>query len=475
MRKRTLAVLLATVMAGTLMVGCGAQSSETAPDNSAEKMNVEETTDASNEAETAEVPKADETAETVVKQEEEKRTSDGLDSEWLEKLRGYYDSQMPDDIFEDEVFCINEYSDDYRGEFSWNLHKYFFDMEFYTEDDDSICVSIDTDDNEIELEVRIDYEDETTYDIDVDEVGYDKMASILEDISKIDPECIDEDDALEAHDVQTDVLIMYERFIELAEKAMNKTGVGSLADYGLILNSTEKVQASECLSKEVPYVVNEHIFENGKCTDCDMTWSEYMLDAVATVSGDSEWTSHTGIRNEYLIPGDRVTMVNWDDTISTRYTSVNIKQDRKGDIYQGLMIDFLSPDKVRIRLEYEDVYETEKKDENGNSICGSAECEMRFEASPSELMDILSSKDKLLAASEYGMVSYYPGEGEYYYFDDESKAESQKKMEEDNFQMISREELCEVLSGEYKSFLLAIDKSLLEMGTSLKDTGIAIL
>lgn len=473
MRKRVLSVLLATVMASTLMAGCGAMDKGTASEDNAKEESVEDTAETTEEDEVAEVVKAADASEdedTVETDIELKKKTKG--STWFDQLREYYDAQRPDGVFEDEVYSLYEYSDDFRGELSWDLYSTYFEMELYNDDDDNIYVRIDTDENEADLELCIDYDDETSFDISCDELECDKITSILEDISKIDPEFVYEDSALEEHDAQTDALIMYERLIELSDKFMKKAGVGSLEDCGLGLKSTGKVKASTCLSKEVPYLVNEHKFENGICTDCEMTWSEYMTDAGAILTGDPDWSDHTGIRNEFLPSGDRVTLVEWP-YISTKYSRICEKPGNEGCIYQRFSIYFKEPDMLMVELIYEDTFDTGEEDENGYPVMASAECGISFEASPGEMVGILSSGDKLLEASEYEMRSFCSGE-DGFYFDDESATEAEKSMKEQNYQMISHEELCEVLSGEYKTFLLAIDKSLSEAGTSLKDTGIVI-
>ena len=52
-----------------------------------------------------------------------------------------------------------------------------------------------------------------------------------------------------------------------------------------------------------------HIFENGKCTDCDMLWTEYVYDAIGEMTGDTEDGYHDYILEDcdlFLSSGDTV-------------------------------------------------------------------------------------------------------------------------------------------------------------------------
>lgn len=52
-----------------------------------------------------------------------------------------------------------------------------------------------------------------------------------------------------------------------------------------------------------------HIFENGKCTDCDMLWTEYVYDAIGEMTGDTGDGYHTYILEDcdlFLSSGDTV-------------------------------------------------------------------------------------------------------------------------------------------------------------------------
>lgn len=72
----------------------------------------------------------------------------------------------------------------------------------------------------------------------------------------------------------------------------------------------------------------------------------------------------------------------------------------------------------------------------------------------SELMDIISSKDKLMEVVEYTPVCFTRGDGNYLYYNENYGADAEAAMKEMNYQMITKEELCEELTRHISILLI---------------------
>lgn len=466
MRKRVLSVLLATVTAGTLLAGCGAGGANTAnitDGKSAknESVEVSESSDTTNDT-------SSDTSEDVI------NTSGKLDSKWLDGAKKYYNALVPDDLPRDEVFCIYEFSDEYRGEFTWCIYNNNFDLDYYNESDDYFSLSIDTETGEIELSIEIEYDDDTEYDVSYEPVKATNIGSQISDLSATTFEETYDDSAFASHDVRKDVSIMYERFRQLANISFAKAGTGSLEEYGLILTAIENIDPVSTLENEVPYIVSDHIFDNGICTHCNKTWAECVDESFGELLDDTKWRAKYGIHNEYACEGNSVRFYNYTGDLTLNYNALYIYPDRIGNINDDFYLNILSTDKIEIEYRYEDVFKTEQTDEYGYNICGQAQCELTAIVTPEELAIVLTSPKKLEEVCSYRITRYSPDSEEFEYFENYTEAEILAFFNEQNYSIISKTELCERLSSNAKTYILGIDKSLLEIDATLADAGIDI-
>lgn len=465
LRKRVLSVLLATATASILFTGCG---NGTASTNNNNETNATATTN--ERAISNDTPETDDVSDASIKT----KSTGKLDPKWLEGATKHYNKLVPKDIPEDEVFCIYEYSDDYRGEFDWCIYNNNFDMDYYTEDQDSFSISIDRNTGEIELSIEINYDDDTSFEVSYEPMTTDNITPAIANLSISTFGNLYEDSAFENHDVKGDVSIMYERFLHLSGIAFRKAGTGSLEKYGLILTELNDVEPATPLSKEVPYITSNHIFGGGVCRDCNKTWAECVQDAIGELEGDSSWRAKYGIHNEYANEGSHVCFYNITGNLDAVYNSIYIKPGRIGNIYDDFYMTFVDTDRINIKYEYEDIFETSEKNADGDTIVGLAKFSLSADVTPEELVEIISSKKKLEEVCEYQAINFSPDHDNFVSFDGYSDEEIEAYLNEHNYSMVPKADLCERLSENAKTYILGIDKSLIEVGATLNDCGIDI-
>lgn len=404
-----------------------------------------------------------------------------MDEAWLEKAMDHYESQIPDDLQELEVFCFYEYSDTYRGHFEWCIDEDWLDVDYYPDNEynDEFTMSVDLEENTVDLRIELTYEDDTSFLLVADEVEIETLSDIFKNLDAIDEEYIYQDDALEAHDVKNDILIMYARFAELGDRSMqNIPDTNGLADSGLIIDLPEElmVDPAQLLSEEMPFVVNEHHFENGKCTDedCDMTWNRYACEALAALDPEED-DSHmiTGMGSKYQFDiSDWIHFIDYDNRFHAFDRNQFRTNDRDGYTSQTLSLNFSDDGDINVQIEYQDYYMIPQEGEEEIWIaCGTM---MELSAAPEEIVDVLASKDELMERGTYGVVFFRYGDEDYEYFEDKTEQEAEEYMNGLGYPVFTKEEVCERLSQESRTFLLSLDQSMVEFGTSFTEAGIAI-
>ena len=169
--------------------------------------------------------------------------------------------------------------------------------------------------------------DETRYYLNSnDALSFDGLEAYIDDAAalKTDKYRVYDDSAVAEHadQIKNDLPIYYSRMIALADKAFPELGYG-FEELGFKLGDKYRALDPVQASSTEPVIKNEHKFENGVCTDCGMSWTEYYYETLEKMDPQSkpgEWHSIYGQESYSMIgPGDYVQLSAYDKEASTIY------------------------------------------------------------------------------------------------------------------------------------------------------------
>ena len=198
-----------------------------------------------------------------------------LNEDNIKKVQEYCSAKDPD-----ENEGIPVYLEGIRGGGSSIVNDRLIYFNYSSNDGDTFGINVMRDTGEVSLSIYSMYVD-TGYAVNLDfslgefEKTFDK---VCEDPESVGPYNYD---ALDSHkeDIKKDFAIIFARMVAFSDAAFPELGLG-LKDLGVDLGDKyRKIDPKQLTSKEVE-VTNDHKFENGYCTDCDMAWTAYYYDVV---------------------------------------------------------------------------------------------------------------------------------------------------------------------------------------------------
>ena len=228
-----------------------------------------------------------------------------------------------------------------------------------------------------------------------------------------------------------------------------------------------------------------HIFENGKCTDCDMLWTEYLYDAIGEVTGNTGDGYHTFLLEDcdlFLSSGDTVkyNLANKDDTfiIYTHTCDENSKitlslTDNNEELYKNHTYTVLSISYRYSRFNDDDVvplyrfnYDLTIFIDPGkySEVFGSKEYFEKVCNSETDIVVFLGPSLEINNEDNYPMGIKAWDE----MTDDEIKA----LFDEYGVTYMSRDEFIDQVWEDHDNYFGSIDYGLEQMNTSLADDGI---
>lgn len=457
MKRKMVAACLAAMMTAMLLTGCGEKEGSDPA--------------VSGESSTSRVEVSEESREQSAVE------ADRTDLGTIRKIVDYYNAQIPQNIPEYEVYCIHEYSDLYRGSFDWDAYGNYISLSYYTTSAwDYISIGIDQESGLAYMDIDISYDDSTGYEVHIDDVDMQTIAQALADPSFIEEDDIYADDALDDHDVYTDVRIMFARLQELGDRAFAKVpGMNDATSIGLLPQVNVGEAPASLLSKELPFLVSEHVFENGQCTDCQMSWYDYMLQSILEIDPESEGDYGTlyGMESEFMLDeSDIIRFSNRYGNGSIAYRRVLINPDQSGHHSEHYTLSFNGEGRMSYSIIYEDIFLTQEVGGEGPDIYGRFQCNLQMETDAEHLAETLTSKEAMMDQFTYSIYLFSTNEEDYEYFEGWNEEEIASYLADNHYVPVSKEDICTELARISSRMMKAIDKSLLELGTSLADAGI---
>lgn len=391
-------------------------------------------------------------------------------SEWFQKVRAYYLEKQPEDRSSEQV-----YIEGIPGNGSFFTSDSGQVTCLY--DDDSgrfrYTFNIMTADNSMDVSIDLSYPDETRFYIACQDV-YSKDG--LEEITTTATTgnwSVYDDSALATHgdDVAKDVMIMYSRFVTFAKEAFKDAEV-SLEDYGIDFGTAYlSVDPKTPHSQEVT-IVNEHVFENKVCKDCGESWFKYVYDTIGLIDHctDDEWHSIYGPNSQYQVgQGDYTQFSSYGENLSIYYYNFDERMDMSINLYQdneyytddmdvsfGIASDYVSvPNKVGIvrpKIEYT----------------------LYIDCKPSELSEVLASKESILEHCGFGVMVYDQenDEIESAYDEYDSEDDINALIEKANDLKLTKEEVVDKFYANKDSFIKCFSIGLESFGTNFEDAGL---
>lgn len=406
--------------------------------------------------------------ETVATTEEPFTVVRNIDEDKLQKAEDLYVSKSPE-----KNRNIPVYADGIRGCGSYSVSKDNISFNYSGLNYMSINLIVDPVSEMAYINLQMQYDDEyfmaytESYKVSVTDVE-----SMVDKLSALEPGSFDvlDDSALEGHseDIKNDIKIMYSRLILMADNAFPEIGLG-LEDLGIDLGDKYRdVDPYKALSNEIQ-IVNEHVFENGVCSDCGMTWNEYYYDATGELGGlpDDVWHSIYG--------QDSKTMISDADYVQCSAGSsenAEVFYFHTDDNWNELNCTAISnsyDDDVNVYLKF--------SFEEGMHIDDDGIVSYRFiysiviEADPGKYSEIFSSRESFEEAAQVYLFVMEDGSGSNVFGvmeDDEIAA----LFEEENSTYYNMDEILDMIWENHEALLSSMDSGMVWLDTSLADMGI---
>lgn len=468
--KKVVALILSGVMVASVSLTACSKSEEE-KETKKSKSQAEDAVDEDEDSDAED----DEDSDAEEKETRKQKKEAHLNQEVIQELDEYFASLDPNVERNEGVYC-----DGIRGEglAFWGEGSILFAYD--SMDYDSIQIQIPKDTEELTITINLDYGDTRYYGRAETDLG--GMEELIDQIIK-DPASVSLDDAaasFEIYDdsavaefkeaIQKDLPIFYSRIITLGESAFAEAGYG-IEDLGVDFGEEYRsVDPEQTTSKEF-VVDNEHVFEEGICSDCGMTWTEYYYDVVGKFMhgdfGNGQHTCRGQNSATMLSQSDYVQYsANHEAAGSMYYQHVEIDNDR--GIFNvemcNLTID-IRHSKADTNLNY--------SYEQGAHKEVTFEYTITFDAAPEEYEKIFASKESLM---EYATVTL-----EIMTEDSFDVIEAWETMEESEIKAMceannavyySKEEIVGRFWDNHEIFLESLDNGMVWMETLLADVGI---
>lgn len=393
-----------------------------------------------------------------------------LDEKWLKNVSEFYDSKEPDG----QIF-LQRYVEGMRG--SASFHPDCFGCVSFGYKDtfgNGITLYINKETDKVSVEADVRYTDSEFF-INGPEIELDEIESYIDDLieGKAEYEAYDES-ALEqnADDLKKDLAIIYSRLIVFSDNAFPELGL-TLEDYGIDLGDKYRnANPGELLSTEHS-VCNDHVFENGYCTDCQMYWSEYLRNALFEYFG-REYDEGTNIMAYgqctpgMLNDGDEVLYrSSKPDTAILEYSSYDRNTGIKKDFYINISKNKSGKDIAIIRYDFGQCEVSEN-----NMRLHKYNYNFQIVREPSDIMDLFTVKDSFKTAA-YPEFTVLEEGGEYTQgWEKYTDAELMTMTQADGGTYYDRDEFLDMAWEDMKVMIPAIDKGMIWFDTSLEDMGI---
>lgn len=469
--KKVVALILCGVMMASISLTACSKGNKEKETEEKKSQAVESVDDDVEESDT----KEDEDPDAEKTETKKQKPEAHLNKETIEKLDAYFASLDPEVERNEGVYC-----DGIRGEglAFWGEDSLLFAYD--SMDYDSIQITIPKDTEELSITIDLDYGDTRYYGRAKTDLG--GMEELIDQMVK-DPASVSLDDAtasFEMYDdsavaqfkeeIQKDLPILYSRIITLGDSAFAEAGYG-IEDIGVDFGDEYRsVDPEQATSKET-VVDNEHVFVDGICSDCGMTWTEYYYDVVGKFMhgdfGNGQHTCRGQNSATMLSQSDYVQYsANHEAAGSMYYQHVEIDNDRGifNDEMCNLSIDFYRS-QADTSLEY--TYE------QGAHKEVTFEYTITFDAAPEEYEKIFASKESLM---EYATVTLEITTEDSLdvieAWETMDESEIKAMCEANNAVYYSKEEIVDRFWDNHEIFLESLDNGMVWMETSLADVGI---
>lgn len=264
---------------------------------------------------------------------------------------------------------------------------------------------------------------------------------------------------------QDDLNITYSRFVNLCERVFSDANVG-VAESGVNFGEWYKdINPTTPLSFENRYEFEDHVFEDGVCTDCGITWDQYLLEGLEVRAGSSDYLYYTGTNNEHL-------MNDYDYTCFQYYMGVPLL------IYSSTSVDEIDLD-IEVAFEDNNIvtviysygYGFVSTDEVG--IVGNLfEYRITFSCDRSDLDSYLSSPNMILENAQ--IVFCFNGEDSVVVFDYSDKDTYSYFEDYPEYESLSQEDLCSLFLSQAPAVFTCFDDCLGDINTSFADGDIEL-
>ena len=368
---------------------------------------------------------------------------------------------------------VSVYIDGIRGSGSTIVDDNLVFFNYTSFEGDMFSINVKRDTAEVSFSIYMMYED-TGYAVNSDfylggfEEYFDKVCA---DPGSVDPY---NNSALDTHldDLKNDFPIHFARMVAFSDEALSGIGLG-LKDLGIDLGDKYRNMDPRQLTSKDVEITNEHKFENGFCTDCGMSWTEYYYEVVKEFS-------HFDLGNgQYSTSGqESASMISRTDQVqysadgesygSMYYHHSDIDNDIGTDKDDWCYIDFSNYNKkINIEVFYE--YDLKKFSTGGATYRYS----LNFKSEAGQLDKVFESKEAFEKCITVSMdiISKDRDNDIYDAWKTMKEEDIRQMMEADSLTYLTKDEFINRFWDLRANFFTSLDNGMVWMKTSLKDFG----
>ena len=468
MKKIISLVLCASMMSSLVLCGC--QKSKNEKETKKETTTSEENT-GKQSATDAETEKTEDT--TVPSSRGELH----FDKDKLQQLVAYCDSKK-----ERDSQTLGAYADGIRGEVIYSVHADQI-LFAYEAADTSITLHIYPEKETASLTFDLHYGDDRYYGTTPSnmELGLGDFESFIDSVIICDKSVVDvHDDAAFASNSETiakDIPILYSRLITIAENAFPELGFG-LEDLGLDFGSKYRdIDPGQIVSQEIE-IVNDHVFVDGVCRDCKMTWPEYFYETVKKIDGDKgefEYLGHSidGQKSSYnFSASDTISLrAEHEDDATVSYKHMELHDDvHSSDEWKVNITESRGMLKSDLEVSYEQGFYS-----TGTGVSYKYEYYLELTADAGEYDEVFSSKKDFIKNCKAELRLWEGDDPEEWgknLWDSMSDSEIKKMFDEEpGNTYLTEEEFIDYVWERCENVLESMDYSMIWLDTSLEDAG----
>ena len=279
-----------------------------------------------------------------------------------------------------------------------------------------------------------------------------------------------------SEEFKKDLAIAYSRFIAFADVVFSDCDL-KLEDLGVDLGTKYRTVDPKQLTSMQVSVTNTHKFENGFCTDGDMSWTQFYYDAVGTMSGmtGNGWRLYVGRSSPSMLKYNDIVQF---ATTNKKNADLMYQKTVFGNYDEteafSINVDDTSTKKKK-SLKVEMKYRFLLKNIN---IRGTSAMKynyiVKINAKPGQYGDVFASKESL---AKYAKVDLYiidqNGRQSKAWGKKTDITKLQNRFIEDGCTYYTKEEIIDRLWEYHVNFLASIDDGMEYMGLSLADIGVS--